>query len=115
MGALIVVYLAVIVLAIAGMWCAFQKAGRPGWAVIVPFYNIIVWCEIAGKPAWWFLLFFIPIVSLIIAIILCLATAEAFGKGAGFGIGLFFLGFIFWPILGFGSAQYMGAKPAPTY
>jgi hypothetical protein len=50
----------------------------------------------------------IPFVNFIIAIILCIDMAKSFGKGAGFGLGLAFLGIIFWPILGFGSAQYQG-------
>ncbi|MCH7726233.1 MAG: signal peptidase I [Planctomycetes bacterium] len=104
-----------IVVVIAGMWMAFQKAGQPGWACLVPIYSQIILCQIAGKPGWWFLLFFIPIVGVIFAIIVGLATAEAYGKGVGFGIGLILLGFIFWPILGFGSAQYVGAKPVATY
>jgi uncharacterized membrane protein YhaH (DUF805 family) len=67
--------------------------------------------QIAGKPAWWLILFFIPVVNFIFAILLAIEIAKAFGKGAGFGIGLAFLGFIFYPILGFGDAQYQ-AQPA---
>ena len=50
----------------------------------------------------------IPFVNFVICIILCIDLAKSFGKGAGFGIGLAFLGIIFFPILGFGSAQYQG-------
>lgn len=62
--------------------------------------------QIAQKPGWWIILFFIPLVNLIAAILLFVAIAEKFGKGAGFGVGMAFLGFIFIPILGFGDAQY---------
>ena len=79
-----------------------------GWAAIIPIYNLIVLLQIAGKPLWWFFLFLIPIVNLVMAILVCIAVAEKFGKGAGFGVGLALLGFIFFPILGFGSAQYQG-------
>ena len=106
----IAVYLALVVLAIAGLWKAFTKAGEPGWAAIVPIYNLIVMCKVGGKPIWWFILMFIPLVGLVIFIILSIAIAEKFGKGAGFGIGLFFLPFIFYPILGFGDATYIGPK-----
>ena len=82
----LIIYLAVIVFLIAGMWKAFAKAGQPGWACIVPFYNVIVMVIIAGKPAWWFLLLFVPIVNFVFAIIVALDTAKNFGKGAGFGI-----------------------------
>ncbi len=94
---------------IAAMWKVFTKAGKPGWASIIPIYNIIVLLQIAGKPTWWFILLLIPIVNLIIAILMYLALAEKFGKGGGFAMGLVFLGIIFFPILGFGSAQYQGA------
>lgn len=103
-----VVYLAVIILAIAGMWKTFEKAGKPGWAAIIPIYNFVVLCEIAGKPVWWVILLLIPCVGLVIALLVFIDVAKAFGQGAGFGLGLTFLGFIFFPILGFGSARYVG-------
>ena len=108
-----IVYLALVVAIIAGLWKAFEKAGKPGWAAIVPIYNVWVMAEIAGKPGWWGLLCLIPIVGIVIAILISLGVATAFGKGAGFGIGLALLGFIFWPILGFGDAQYVGAGAQP--
>ncbi len=104
----LVVYLAIIVAIIAGIWKVFTKAGKPGWAAIVPIYNLIVLLEIAGKPLWWIILMLIPLVNLVVAIIVGIEIAKKFGKGAGFGIGLTFLGFIFYPILGFGDAQYEG-------
>ncbi len=100
---------------IVAMWKVFTKAGQPGWASIIPIYNLYIWCKIVGRPWWWILLMLIPFVNFIILIILCIDTAKSFGKGAGFGIGLALLGIIFWPILGFGSAQYQGpaaARPA---
>jgi hypothetical protein len=97
---------------IVAMWKVFTKAGQPGWASIIPVYNLYVWCKIVGRPWWWILLMLIPFVNFIIAIILCIDMAKSFGKGAGFGIGLALLGIIFLPILGFGSAQYQG--PAVT-
>jgi hypothetical protein len=102
--------LAIIVAIIAGFWKVFVKAGKPGWAAIVPIYNLIVLLDIVGKPLWWVILFFIPIVNLIMAILVGLAVAKSFGKSDAFGIGLGLLGPIFYPILGFGDAQYQGAK-----
>ena len=107
-----VIGLIVGVLMIAAMWKVFSKAGQPGWAAIIPIYNIYVMCKIAGRPGWWLLLFLIPLVNFIIIIIICIDIAKNFGKGAGFGLGLAFLGIIFWPILGFGSAQYQGGAGA---
>lgn len=104
------VWLAVIVFFIACMWKIFAKAGKPGWAAIVPIYNIIVLLEIIGKPWWWLFLMMIPLVNFIIMIIMALELAKVFGKGAGFGVGLILLGFIFYPILAFSDAKYT----APT-
>lgn len=97
-----------ILLIIVPCWIIFQKAGKPGWAIIVPFYNIIVMLEIIGRPIWWILLFFIPFVNAIMGIIVVIELAQAFRKSVGFAIGMIFLPFIFYPILAFGSAQYGG-------
>ena len=107
---ILVVQLAIFILAIAGMWKVFEKAGKPGWGAIIPIYNIVLLLEIVGKPIWWILLLFIPCVGIVIALILFLELAKCFGKSAGFGIGLFLLGFIFFPMLGFGDAKYRGPQ-----
>lgn len=104
--------LAIVVFIIAALWRVFTKAGQPGWAAIVPFYNIYIMLKIAGKPAWWLLLFLIPLVNIVIAVLVSIELAKCFGKGTGFGIGLAFLGFIFYPILGFGDATYQGSASA---
>ena len=109
-----VIGLVVAVLMIAAMWKVFSKAGRPGWAAIIPIVNTYFLCKVAGRPGWWVILMFIPFVNFIIWIIVCIDVVRNFGKGAGFGIGLAFLGFIFYPILGFGSATYQGAVPTPA-
>jgi Family of unknown function (DUF5684) len=99
-------WLAIVVLLIASMWKIFVKAGEPGWAAIVPIYNLIVLFKIAGKPAWWVLLMLIPLVNLIVAIIAVLEVARRFGKGVGFGIGMIVLSPIFYPMLAWGDARY---------
>lgn len=104
--------LAVVVLIIAGFWKTFTKAGHPGWAAIIPIYNAYILLKIAGRPGWWLLLLLIPLVNVVIAVIVALDVAKAFGKGAGFGLGLVFLAFIFYPILGFGDATYRGQSAA---
>ncbi len=106
------VYLVVLVVLIAAMWKIFTKAGKPGWAAIVPFYNIIVLLEIVGRPVWWFVMLLIPVVNLVFAFILAIDLAKSFGKGTGFAMGLIFIGPIFYPILGFGSARYQGPAVA---
>jgi hypothetical protein len=108
-GALWLVYLAIYIVEVVGMWRAFEKAGKPGWGAIIPIYNFYVVCKIAGRPGWWWVLLLIPIVNIVIWFIVSIDAAKAFGKTAGFGVGLALLGFIFWPILGFGDARYVGA------
>lgn len=102
----LLIWLAVIVLLIAGWWKIFTKAGKPGWAVLVPIYNLIVMLQIVGRPLWWIILMLVPFVNLIIIIVLCIDLAKRFGKDIGYGLGVVFLGFIFIPMLGFGDAQY---------
>ena len=103
---IVIVWLTVMVLMIAALWKVFEKAGEPGWAAIIPIYNLIVMLRIAGKPAWWVVLMLIPFVNFVVAIILMIAFAQAFGKGAGFGIGLALLPMIFFPILAWGDSRH---------
>jgi hypothetical protein len=111
-GLFLFIQLALIVFIVVTMWKIFTKAGKPGWACIIPIYNIFVLLDIAGKPAWWFILFLIPVVNLIVMILVLAGLAANFGKGGGFVVGLIFLPIIFYPILAFGSAQYKVAPPA---
>jgi hypothetical protein len=108
-GVFMIVWLVIAVLCIAGIWKVFTKAGEPGWAAIIPIYNIIVLVKIAGRPLWWFILLLIPFIGFIVAIIVSIDVAKRFGKGAGYGLGLAILPFIFYPALGFGSATYQRA------
>ena len=103
-----IIPLAILILWIAGLWKIFEKAGHPGWAAIIPIYNMYIITKIAGKEWWWLLLLLIPIVNIVIAIILYIAVAEKFGKGVGFAICLVFLPFIFAMILVFGDAEFEG-------
>ena len=105
----ILLILAVVVFYMVCLWRIFEKAQRPGWAAFIPIYNNIVMAEIAGRPGWWGLLPMIPFVGIIFAIILLVQFVAAFGKGAGFAVGVILLGFIFFPLLAFGDAQYIGA------
>jgi hypothetical protein len=113
-GAAIFLYLIVIVIYLAGMWATFVKAGQPGWAAIIPIYNIYIQLKIIGRPWWWLLLLLIPIVNIVILVIVANDMAKSFGKTVGFTIGLIFLPFIFYPILGFGSATYQGPAGAQS-
>ncbi len=87
-------------------WKIFDKAGKPGWAAIIPIYNVIVLLQIAGKPEWWVLLFMVPVANVIVAIITVVALAENFGQETGFAIGMLLLPIVFYPILAFGDSRY---------
>ena len=104
----IVIYLLVLILMIVSGWKIFTKAGKPGWAVIIPIYNIIVLLEIVGKPWWWLLLMLIPVLNIILCIWVTNLLSKSFGKGVGFTIGLIILCIIFVPILGLGKVEYKG-------
>lgn len=108
MGIVIVLYLALIVLMIASMWTIFTKAGKPGWACIIPIYNIIVLLEIVGKPWWWLILMLIPLINIVFAIWMINLLSKSYGHGVGFTLGILFLSLIFLPILAFGSSKYAG-------
>ena len=98
--------LAIVVLMIVSLWKMFEKAGEPGWAAIIPIYNMVVMCRVGGKPGWWVIWYFVPIANIVVPILVALGIAECFGQGAGFGIGIWLLGFIFIPILAFGDYEW---------
>ena len=105
--------LVIAVVVIAAWWKIFTKAGKPGWAAIIPIYNLIVWLDIVGRPVWWIILFLIPVVNFVAAIIVSIDTAQVFGKSVAFGIvGLVIFSVIGFLILGFGSATYQGPARA---
>ena len=106
------IYIIWIVLVIAGTWKTFVKAGKPGWGAIIPFYNTYLMIKVAGRPEHGrLILFFIPIVNVIMWLIVALGIAENFGHGAGYGILLWLFAPIMFLVLGFGSDQY---KPVRT-
>ncbi len=109
------IYLLILLLVVISQWKIYSKANKPGWACIIPIYNVIVLLEIIGKPIWWIIMFIIPGVNLIFGIWTINLLSKSFGKGVGFTIGLLILPIIFYPILAFGSAKYEGpAGAAPS-
>jgi hypothetical protein len=107
-GISLIIMLGIMGVMIVSMWKVFAKAGQPGWAAFVPIYNFVVLLRIVGKPTWWLVLFCIPLVNFFALIMVAMDLAKSFGKSKGFGMGLIFLGFIFYPLLAFGDAQYQG-------
>lgn len=105
------IYLAIVVVVLAGLWKIFEKAGQPGWGCLIPIYNIYQMTQIAQKPGWWVIMFFIPLVNIIFSVMMYNEIAKKFGQGVGFTIGLFFFPFIFFPILGFGDYSYKAETP----
>ncbi len=103
-------YLAVVIVMIIAEWKIFTKAGKPGWAILIPIYNVIVFLEIIGKPWWWIFLFMIPVLNIVFLIIALNGLSKSFGYGVGFTLGLLFLSPIFVLILGFGDAKYIGPQ-----
>ena len=108
LGVVMFIYIALLILLIVSTWKIFTKAGKPGWAAIIPIYNCVILLEIVGKPVWWIILLLIPFVNIVIAIMLMHQLSLSFGQGVGTTLLLIFLPFIGFPMLGFGSAQYVG-------
>ena len=107
-SALLIPILIVAAIMIIAHWKIFEKAGKPGWAAIIPIYNLIVLLEIVGKPLWWIILFFIPCVNIVFLVWVTNLLSKSFGQSEGFTVGLLLLGVVFYPILGFGNYQYLG-------
>lgn len=102
----LILILALLILMVAALWRVYEKAGKPGWACIIPVYNTLVLLEIVKKPWWWLFLLLIPIVNFIIGVWLTNLVSKRFGQGVGFTLGLIFLPFIFLPLLGLGDYKY---------
>jgi hypothetical protein len=103
--------LAVFLMYPISLWKLYVKAGEPGWAALIPIYNLFVWIRIARRPEWWIVLLFIPVVNAVMTIVIALAFAKQFGKDWVWGIGTIVLGFVFYPLLAFGDAEY---QPEPS-
>lgn len=110
-----IISLVLCVFVLVCMWIVFRKAGKPGWAAIVPFYNLYVLFDITWGSGMRFLLLLIPIYNIILSIQTQVRLAKAFGKSGGFAAGLVFLPYIFIPLLAFGKETYQGVpvKAAP--
>ncbi len=94
----------------------FEKAGKPMWIGWVPIYNIVTLLEIIGRPIWWIVLFFVPLVSLVVAIVVAIDLAKAFGKDVLYGIGLVVpcVNLVLILMLAFGDASYVGPPNKPA-
>jgi hypothetical protein len=111
---LVLIYAAIVVFYIITMWKVYEKAGQPGWASIIPFYSTYILFKIGGKPGWWLVFMLLGPLFLIWYIWGINMVSKSFGKDEGYTIGLLLLGIIFWPILGFGDARYIGPYGDPV-
>jgi hypothetical protein len=108
MAVMLIPIIIIVVIMVISHWKIFEKAGKPGWAAIIPIYNTIVLLEIVGKPVWWILLFLIPCVNIVFLVWTTNLLSKSFGQSEGFTVGLLLLGVIFYPILAFGNYKYLG-------
>jgi magnesium-transporting ATPase (P-type) len=120
-AALIYIYtvlVALVIFIIASEWKVFVKAGRPGWAAIIPIYNIWVLFEIVDFPGWWAVFAIIPFLNIAVVIVELIAyfkLGKLFNKSNLFSVCIILFPFIFIPILGFGSSQIKSDKHSPAH
>ncbi len=107
-----IISLIISIIFVIGEWKAFKKAGKPGWAALIPIYNNIIMLEIADLPLWYLLLYLVPFANIYVIFKTFIEFAQKYGKSTGFGVAMVFFPYIFMPIIGFGSAQYIGVKDA---
>ena len=99
------------IIMIISYWKIFKKKGKPGWATLVPIYNVIVQIQVANLSMIYFLLLLIPFVNIYAIIKINISLAKSFNKSTGFGIGLLLLPIIFVPLLAFSEEE---DKKQPT-
>ncbi|MDD4036270.1 MAG: DUF5684 domain-containing protein [Bacilli bacterium] len=113
-GIIILIGLAVAIINLVSLWKIFKKANKPGWAAIIPIYNIVVLLQITNIPVWTIVVLFIPLINAvggaILNILICVQLAKAFKKEDAFIIGLILVPIIFYPILAFGKSEYSEVK-----
>ncbi len=106
----VILWLILALIILASLWRIFEKAGYAGWKSIIPLYNLYCIYKMTWGNGWMFLLVFIPIINFVIGILTIYKLAKVFDKGIGFFFGLLFLNIVFYPILAFGDAQYVGIE-----
>ena len=92
------------IILIVANWKIFVKAGKPGWAILIPIYNVIIMLQIVKKPWWWFLLMLIPIVNVVIVILVIYNFVKVFGKPGWHVLLALFLSIIYYPYIAFSDA-----------
>ena len=103
----ILIGLAYIVLLIVSWWRIYTKAGRPGWANLIPVYGAIEFFNVAWGNGAYFLFMLLPVINVLVFIITIQKLSESFGRGIGYTLGMFLLPGIFIPILGLGKDKHI--------
>ena len=111
---LVVLAFAWLVLVLAAGWRMYVKASQPGWVAIIPFLNVFGLLKIVHRPLWWFVLFLVPLVNVVVAVVVLVDLARAFGRGWGTALLLVFLTPIGFLVLGFGDDAY-ALEPDPLF
>lgn len=109
-GLVVLLVFCATVFMLISMWRVFAKANQPGWGALIPVFNLYLLLKIAGKPGWWLIFFLIPVINIVVQIVMAIDIAKNFGRGGWFAAGLIFLPIIFFPILAFGKAEYLGSE-----
>ena len=108
-----ILIIALAVLTLVAKWKVFKKANVDGWEALIPIHSDIVEMQLGGMKTYWYFLNLIAICGIGPLVVLfwkSILLAKAFGKGAGFGVLLALFPFVCYPILAFGSAQYVGPQ-----
>ena len=116
-GAIVFLFIfvfAIVIFFVITYWKIFEKAGRPGWEILIPVYNYFIMMKIIGKPWWWLLLMCIPVVNIVFIVMAVNMLSKSFGKDEGYTVGLLLLGVVFYPLLAFGDARYIGPYGDPA-
>ncbi len=102
-------WIIVLILSVVVQWKIYTKAGQPGWATIIPIYNLYIFLKIIGRPGWWILLYFLPVVNIVISLINAIDLAKVFGRSTVFGVlALWLFPYVGYLMLAFGGSQYVG-------
>lgn len=104
-------------LSLVGLWKIFEKAGQPGWYVLVPFFNFYIWLKIVKKPLWWYIFLLIPFINVFMILLLIVETVKCFKKFTLWeqALGVIFP-FAYLPYLGFSDTEkYIDPDKRPPF
>lgn len=93
-----------------------KKTNTPNaWFAWIPILNTVLMIQIAKKPIWWIILFFIPIVNIVIAILIWMGVAKQLGKPEWMGVLMIIpiVNFIIAGYLAFSKNNSVSPQPIP--